>query len=56
LVSINYLPLIVICDVGFLMTAYSMLTSPTPRNAKRNSKYVPVWLSFGLFAFVIGTI
>jgi 4-hydroxybenzoate polyprenyltransferase len=56
LVSINYLPLIVICDVGFLMTAYSMLTSPTPRNAKRNANYVPVWLSFGLFAFVIGTI
>jgi len=56
LVSVNYLPLIVICDVGFLLTAYSMLTSPTPRNAKRNETYVIVWLSFGLFAFVIGTI
>ena len=56
LVSINYFPLIVICDVGFLLTAYSMVTSPTSRNAKRNMNYVPVWLSFGLFAFVIGTI
>lgn len=56
LVSINYLPLIIICDVGFLLTAYSMMTSPTPRNAKRNENYVLVWLSFGLFAFVIGTI
>jgi 4-hydroxybenzoate polyprenyltransferase len=56
LVSINYIPLIAICDVGFLLTAYSMMTSPTPRNAKRNENYVLVWLSFGLFAFVIGTI
>jgi len=56
LVSINYIPLIVICDVGFLLTAYSMMTSPTLRNAKRNENYVLVWLSFGLFAFVIGTI
>jgi 4-hydroxybenzoate polyprenyltransferase len=56
LVSTYYIPLVAICDIGFLLTAYSMITSPTPRNAKRNEKYVLLWLSFGLLAFVIGTI
>jgi 4-hydroxybenzoate polyprenyltransferase len=56
LVSNYYIPLVAICDIGFLLTAYSMITSPTPRNAKRNENYVLVWLSFGLLAFVIGTI
>jgi geranylgeranylglycerol-phosphate geranylgeranyltransferase len=56
LVSDYYIPLVLICDIGFLLTAYSMITSPTPRNAKRNEKYVLLWLSFGLLAFVMGTI
>ena len=56
LVSIYFIPLAVICDVGFLLTAYSLLISPTPHTAKRNSKYVLLWMSFGLLAFVIGTI
>jgi 4-hydroxybenzoate polyprenyltransferase len=56
LVSDYYIPLVLICDIGFLLTAYSMTTSPIPRNAKRNEKYALLWLSFGLLAFVMGTI
>jgi heme O synthase-like polyprenyltransferase len=56
LVSNYYIPLVVICDIGFLLTAYSMIAGPTPRNAKRNENYVLVWLSFGLLALVLGTI
>ncbi len=56
LVSIYFIPLAVICDVGFLLTAYSLLMSPTPHTAKRNANYVLLWMSFGLSAFVIGTI
>ncbi len=56
LVSIYFIPLAVICDVGFLLTAYSLLMSPTPHTAKRNENYVLLWMSFGLLAFVIGTI
>jgi 4-hydroxybenzoate polyprenyltransferase len=56
LVSGYYIPLVVICDIGFLLTAYSMIAGPTPRNAKRNENYVLVWLSFGLLALVLGTI
>ena len=56
LVSNYYIPLVAICDIGFLLTAYSMIAGPTPRNAERNENYVLVWLSFGLLALVLGTI
>ena len=55
MVSIYYIPLVMICDLGFLLTSYSIVTSPTQRNAKRNKKYVLVWMTFGLLAFVVGT-
>lgn len=56
LVSSYYIPLAVVCDVGFLLTAYSMLTNPTVRIARRNENYVLVWLGFGLLAFLTGVI
>ena len=56
LVSIYYIPLAVICDVGFLLTAYSLSSSPTFHSARRSEKYVLLWMSFGLLAFLIGTI
>lgn len=56
LVSYYYVPLVAICDIGFLLTTYSLLTNPEPKNAKRNKNFVLVWMTFGLLAFVIGTI
>lgn len=56
LVSYLYVPLVVICDVGFLLTTYSILSNPSPRSAKRNKKYVLLWMTFGLLAFLMGTI
>lgn len=56
IVSHYYIPLVAICDIGFLLTAYSLLTNPSPTNAKRSKNYVLLWMIFGLLAFVIGTI
>ena len=56
IVSFYYVPLVVICDVGFLLTTYSVLTNSSPRNAKRNKSYVLLWMTFGLLAFLVGTI
>jgi 4-hydroxybenzoate polyprenyltransferase len=56
LVSLNYLPLAVIADIGFALTAYSIKISPTLRTAERNGKYTLLWMSFALLAFVIGVI
>jgi len=55
LVSNLYVPLAVMCDIGFLLTTYSILSNPSPRSAKRNKKYVLLWMTFGLLAFVFGT-
>ena len=55
LVTSFYLPLVAVCDIGFLMTTYSVLTNPTPRSAKRNKKYVLLWMTFGLLAFLMGS-
>jgi geranylgeranylglycerol-phosphate geranylgeranyltransferase len=56
LVSNLYIPLVIICDVGFLLTTYSIVSNPSPRSAKRNKKYVLVWMTFGLLAFLMGTL
>ena len=56
IVSYYYVPLVAICDIGFLLTAYSLLTNPSPANAKRSKNYVLIWMTFGLLAFVIGTL
>jgi len=55
LVTSLYIPLVIISDVGFLLTSYSILSNPTPHSAKRNKKYVLVWMTFGLLAFLMGT-
>ena len=56
LVTYYYIPLVVICDIGFVLTAYSILSNPTPGNAKRSKKYVLLWMTFGLLAFVVGSL
>jgi geranylgeranylglycerol-phosphate geranylgeranyltransferase len=56
LVSNLYVPLVSICDIGFLLTTYSILSNPSPSSAKRNKKYVLLWMTFGLLAFLMGTL
>jgi 4-hydroxybenzoate polyprenyltransferase len=56
IVSISYLPLIVIFDIGMLLTSYSIRANPTPRTAARDENYVLLWMSFAVLAFIIGTL
>ncbi len=56
LVTYYYIPLVAICDIGFVLTAYSILINPSPRNTKRSKKYVLLWMTFGLLAFVVGSL
>jgi len=56
LVTTYYIPLVVICDFGFLLTAYSLWSNSSARNAKHSKKYVLVWMMFGLLAFVLGSV
>jgi geranylgeranylglycerol-phosphate geranylgeranyltransferase len=56
LVSYLYVPLVAICDIGFLLTTFSIMSNSSPRSAKRNKKYVLLWMTFGLLAFLMGTL
>ncbi|HUK26890.1 MAG TPA: UbiA family prenyltransferase [Candidatus Acidoferrales bacterium] len=56
LVTYYYIPLVVICDFGFLLTAYSLLSNSSAGNAKRSKKFVLIWMTFGLLAFVLGSV
>lgn len=56
IVSPYYLPLVAICDIGFILTSFSIWINPSPRNARRNKKFVLVWMIFGLLAFLVGTV
>jgi len=56
LVTLYYVPLVAICDIGFLLTTYSTLSNSTPATARRNKKYVLLWMTFGLLAFLIGSL
>lgn len=56
IVSYYYIPLVAICDIGFLLTAYSLVTNSSPWNAKRSKNFVLVWMTFGLLAFILGTL
>jgi len=51
-----YVPLVIISDIGFALSSYSIVTNPSAQNAKRNKKYVLIWMTFGLLAFVVGTL
>lgn len=51
-----FLPLVIISDIGFALTSYSIVTNPSARNAKRNKKYTLLWMLFGLLAFVFGAL
>jgi 4-hydroxybenzoate polyprenyltransferase len=56
IVSISYVPLIVIFGIGMLLTSYSMRANPTSRTAARDKNYVLLWMSFAVLAFIIGTL
>jgi len=54
MVSWLYVPVVVVCDLGFLYSAYSIVKNPSPKNALRSKKQALVWVLLGLIGFVAG--
>jgi geranylgeranylglycerol-phosphate geranylgeranyltransferase len=54
LVSWLYAPIVVVCDVGFLYSARSIVKNPSPANAVRSKTHALVWMLIGLIAFIAG--
>jgi len=56
IVSILYVPLIVLSDAGFLCSSYVLLRDPSPSNAKSVKRRVLIWMLFGLLGFISGSL
>ncbi|MEM4699532.1 MAG: geranylgeranylglycerol-phosphate geranylgeranyltransferase [Candidatus Nezhaarchaeales archaeon] len=55
LVSVYYLPLVVVCDTGLVRGAVAILRDPSPEGARRVKREVLLWMLVGLAAFVAGS-
>jgi geranylgeranylglycerol-phosphate geranylgeranyltransferase len=53
-ISWLYYPPVIVTDVGFLYSAYRLVTSQTPENIRSVKGHVLVWMLLGLVSFLLG--
>jgi len=56
LVSNWFLPLVIITDIGLIVSSISLLQDYSRKNAKRAKNLSLVWFTTGLLAFIAGTL
>jgi len=56
LVSLWFVPLVVVTDLGLAASSFLLLRDYSRENARRIKKFVLLWFVFGLLAFVVGAI
>ena len=56
MVSVIYIPLVLICDIGFVSSSISLTRKYDIENAGRIKKRVLIWMLFGLIAFIAGSV
>ncbi|MCL6579915.1 MAG: geranylgeranylglycerol-phosphate geranylgeranyltransferase [Candidatus Bathyarchaeota archaeon] len=56
LVSIWFVPFVVITNLGLIMCSASLLYDYSRDNARKIKNYVLIWFLFGLLAFIFGTV
>lgn len=54
MVSWLYVPIVLVCDLGFLYSAYSIVKDSSLKNAFRTKNHALVWMLLGLVAFIAG--
>jgi geranylgeranylglycerol-phosphate geranylgeranyltransferase len=54
MVSRLYVPIVLVCDLGFLYSAYSIVRDSSPRNAVTSKNQALVWMLLGMIAFIAG--
>lgn len=54
MISWLYVPIVLVCDMGFLYSAFMIIRDPSPRNALRSKNQALVWMLLGLIAFIAG--
>ena len=54
LVSLRYLVLVIVSDIGFAFSSFSLLNNPSRENARKIKNRVLIWMFMGLLAFLFG--
>jgi len=54
MVSWLYVPIVLVCDLGFLFSTYSIMKNPSIENALRSKNQALLWMLLGLIAFIAG--
>ena len=54
IVSIWYLPIVLVADIGFVGSSASLASKPEPDRAKKVKNIVLLWMLLGLVAFLFG--
>jgi geranylgeranylglycerol-phosphate geranylgeranyltransferase len=55
LVSIQYVPFVIVTDVGFVASSVMLVQDPSRKNARRVKNLALVWMLFGMISFFAGT-
>ena len=55
LVSLWFVPLVAVTDVGLIVSSVFLIRDYSRKNAKKIKNLVLVWFLFGLLAFIVGT-
>lgn len=53
-VSLLYFPIIVVADLGFLSSGYSLMVNESPEDIRRVKTRVLLWMLLGLLGFLLG--
>ena len=54
LVSVWFIPLVAIADIGFIISSIALIQKPTRQNAKRIKNLILLWMMIGMIAFLAG--
>jgi geranylgeranylglycerol-phosphate geranylgeranyltransferase len=54
IISWLYFPPVIVADVGFLYSAYRLVTNQTPENVRAVKRHVLLWMLLGLVGFLLG--
>ena len=54
LVSTYYLPTVIVSDVGFMISVFSLLRNHSSKNARVTKNMILIWMMLGLLAFLLG--
>ena len=54
IVSVWFIPFVIVADAGFIFSSASLIQRPTRQNAKKIKNLILIWMMLGMIAFLAG--